>query len=144
MTVSLRTASAKEIHLLYAQLPEFDTRHSLLEIEMRLQNQPHHLLMAEVAGRTAGFITGYALDPLLFCGWLGGVLPEYRRRGVASALWTAQEEWAAARGYSKITVKTRNRFQGMLLFLITNHDRLTRVDAQDDEEENLIWLTKSL
>ena len=144
MTVFLRTASAKEIHLLYAQLPEFDTRHTLLEIEMRLQNQPHHLLMAEADGRPAGFIAGYALDGMLFCSWLGGVSPEYRRRGYASALWTAQEEWARARGYSKITVKTRNRFKGMLLFLITNHYRLTRVDAQDDEEENLVWLAKSL
>ncbi|WP_213991398.1 GNAT family N-acetyltransferase [Sodalis sp. dw_96] len=144
MTVLLRPASAKEIHLLYAQLPEFDTRHSLLEIEMRLQNKPHHLLMAEAAGRPAGFVTGYALDSMQFRGWLGGVLPQYRRRGFASALWTAQEEWAGVRGYSNIIVKTRNRFQGMLLFLITNHYRLTRVDAQDDEEENLIWLAKSL
>ncbi len=144
MAILLRTASAKEIHLLYAQLPEFDARHSLLDIEMRLQNQPHHLLMTETGGRPAGFIAGYALDATRFHSWLGGVLPDFRRRGLASALWTAQEEWATERGYSKIIVKTRNRFQGMLLFLITNHYRLAGVDAQDDEEENLIWLTKSL
>jgi hypothetical protein len=47
-------------------------------------------------------------------------------------------------GYRKISVNTRNRFQGMLLFLITNHYQLTRLDVRDKEEENLIWLTKSL
>ena len=144
MTMTLRPASAKEIHLLYAQLPEFDARHSLLEIEMRLQHQPHYLLLAEIDGRPVGFIAGYGLSPALFHGWLGGVLPDYRRQGIARQLWTAQEEWARSRGYSKITVKVRNRFQGMLLFLITNHYLPTKVDAQEDDQENLIWLTKNL
>ncbi|XBS69639.1 GNAT family N-acetyltransferase [Acerihabitans sp. KWT182] len=144
MSVFLRAASAKEIHLLYAQLPEFEARHTLLEIEMRLQNRPHHLLLAEANGCPAGFIAGYAQDPARFHSWLGGVSPDYRRRGFASALWTAQEEWAAARGYSNIIVKTRNRFQGMLLFLIANHYLLTGVETRDHAEENEIWLTKHL
>jgi len=144
MTIVLRTASAKEIHLLYAQLPEFDVRHSLLDIEMQLHNHSHRLLLAEVDGCPVGFVSGYALSDTLFHCWLGGVLPGFRRRGLARLLWAELEQWARMQGYRKISVNTRNRFQRMLLFLITNHYQLTRLDVRDNEEENLIWLTKSL
>ncbi|TKI07166.1 GNAT family N-acetyltransferase [Martelella alba] len=144
MTTLLRAASAKEIHSLYARLPEYDTHHGLLELEMRLQHKPHHLLLAEADGCPVGLVAGYALEPALFFNWLGGVLPAYRRRGIGRRLWMAQEEWAATRGYNKITVKVRNRYTGMLLFLIANHYLPAKVDARDDDWKNLTWLAKNL
>jgi len=102
------------------------------------------LLLTEVDGCPAGFVSGYALSDTLFHCWLGGVVPGFRRRGLARLLWAELEQWARMQGYRKISVNTRNRFQGMLLFLITNHYQLTRLDVRDKEEENLIWLTKSL
>src|SRR5471030_34262 len=104
MTIVLRTASAKEIHLLYAQLPEFDVRHSLLDIEMQLHNHSHRLLLAEVDGCPVGFVSGYALSDTLFHCWLGGVLPGFRRRGLARLLWAELEQWARMQGYRKISV----------------------------------------
>ncbi|NDL64567.1 GNAT family N-acetyltransferase [Acerihabitans arboris] len=143
MIINHRTASAKEIHLLYAQLPELNAHHSLMDIEMRLQHRPHLMLVAEVNGRPVGFIAGYALNTAEFHLWLGGVLPGFRRRGVARALLAAQETWAKSRGYHTINVKSGSRFQGMLLFLISNHYQQTRIEAQDNEEENKIWLEKN-
>lgn len=144
MIINHRTASAKEIHLLYAQLPELNAHHSLMDIEMRLQHRPHLMLVAEVNGRPVGFIAGYALNADELHLWLVGVLPGFRRQGVASALLAAQETWSKAQGYHNISVKTRSRFQGMLLFLISNHYLPTRNGTQDNEEENQILLEKTL
>ncbi|WP_410013064.1 GNAT family N-acetyltransferase [Sodalis sp. C49] len=144
MIINHRTASAKEIHLLYAQLPELNAHHSLMDIEMRLQHRPHQLLIAEINGRPVGFIAGYALNAGEFHLWLAGVLPDFRRQGVARALLAAQETWAKAQGYHTINVNTRSSFQGMLLFLISNHYLPTRNGTQDDEGENQVWLEKKL
>ncbi|HEY0209535.1 GNAT family N-acetyltransferase [Acerihabitans sp.] len=144
MIINQRTASAKEIHLLYAQLPELNARHSLMDIEMRLQHRPHQLIIAEVNGRPVGFIAGYALNADVFHLWLAGVLPGFRRHGVARALLAAQEDWAKARGYHIINVNTRSRFQGMLLFLISNHYLPTRNETQDDEGETQVCFEKKI
>ncbi|HEX4923335.1 MAG TPA: GNAT family N-acetyltransferase, partial [Bdellovibrionales bacterium] len=57
-------------------------------------------------------------DPWEFYSWLGGVLPEYRGLGVASALMRAQHEWCAQNGYARILTKTQNRWREMLLLNI--------------------------
>lgn len=78
----------------------------------------HHCALAVVEGQTIGYKLGYENDPWEFYSWLGGVLPEYRELGIASALMTAQHEWCASQGYHKILTKTQNRWREMLLLNI--------------------------
>jgi GNAT superfamily N-acetyltransferase len=52
--------------------------------------------------------------------WPGGVLPEYRRLGIASTLAQEQEDWAKQQGYSPVFFKTRNRRKAMLIFALKN------------------------
>lgn len=74
-----------------------------------------HLAVAYVDGKAAGFKLGYEKDKWEFYSWLGGVLPEFRNLGIASALMRVQHEWCKASGYKRVSTKTQNRFREMFL-----------------------------
>jgi|1185.fasta_scaffold31897_2 GNAT superfamily N-acetyltransferase len=63
--------------------------------------------VAQVNGVVVGYATLQPLaDPKRVEHGFTGVLPEYRRRGVATALGQAQLAWAAARGYEELVTTT--------------------------------------
>ncbi|HHM21451.1 MAG TPA: GNAT family N-acetyltransferase, partial [Bacteroidetes bacterium] len=101
------------------QLPEFDHPYNLLEVKKRTDNTPHLNLIAYVDEKPAGFKLGYERNGC-FYSWLGGVLPEYRRMGIAKKLADEQEKWARENNYKTIVFKTRNRHKAMLLFSLNN------------------------
>ncbi|OON39460.1 GNAT family N-acetyltransferase [Izhakiella australiensis] len=144
MSIILRHASLKEIHLLYNQLPEFDAYHSLNDMEMRIADKPHLVRIAEIDGELAGFKLGYALDKNCFYSWLGGVLPGFRREGVAHALLRDQELWAQSQGYSRVSVNTRNRFKEMLLLLVSRDYQLVALQPGETAAEHKLRLEKAL
>ena len=79
------------------------------------------LFLAEIDGELAGFKAGYdRYQDGSYYSWLGGVVPNFRRFGVAQALLDAQEAWVSEQGYQGIYVKTRNKFVGMRMFLAKN------------------------
>jgi len=125
------------------ELPEFDSIPSLDEIMARIGSVPHLVLTAYAEGKHAGFKIGYERDGT-FYSWLGGVLPQYRRTGVAARLADTQEEWAKTQGYRTIWMKTRNRFPSMLLMAIGRGFQITGFDPRDKIGEHRIVLTKSL
>ncbi len=65
-----------------------------------------------------GFKIGYEDTETLYYSWLGGVLPEYRGRGIASALMQRQHTRIAEMGYHKVETRTRNRYKSMLILNI--------------------------
>lgn len=65
-----------------------------------------------------GFKIGYEDTETLYYSWLGGVLPEYRGRGIASALMQRQHTRIAEMGYPKVETRTRNRYKSMLILNI--------------------------
>ena len=75
---------------------------------------------ARSEGALVGFKIGYALTQTRYYSWLGGVVPEYRRDGVAQALLSEQEERVRGVGYLRIRVKSMRKFPGMLALLQTN------------------------
>lgn len=62
-----------------------------------------------------GFKIGYRQDPDTFYSWLGGVLPDYRRMGIASQMMKRQHDWAKEQGYRFVQTKTLNRWRDMLV-----------------------------
>ena len=55
----------------------------------------HLSLIAEIENQSVGFKIGYdRFKDGSFYSWMGGVLPEFRKKGVASALADFQENWA--------------------------------------------------
>ncbi len=142
--LTVRQASLEEILALYHRLPEFEDCRSVADLQTRLATNQTSQLIACVNGVPAGFKLGYALGETAFCSWLGGVLPEFRRDGVAQGLLAAQEKWAMEQGYRTLTVKTRNKFRGMLMLLVKNGYQLIEVELKGMPDDYRLLLCKSL
>lgn len=103
-----------------ARIPEFDGRTTRALLEERLAGKPMLILIARAEGRPVAYKLGYAISDREFYSWLGGVLPEYRRKGIASELRQVQEAWAREQGYHCVRVKSMNRYPAMLQLLIAS------------------------
>ena len=101
------------------------------------------ILIAIHNGQQIGFKAGYERDNY-FYSWVGGVLPTFRKNGIAKRLAKEQEKWAKAEGYSQIVFKTRNRFKSMLLFGLTNGFNIIGFEEKDDILNYRIILKKEL
>lgn len=62
-----------------------------------------------------GFKIGYQKTPHVFYSWLGGINPDFRNQGIATALMLFQHEWAKKNNYEIIETKTMNRWKNMLI-----------------------------
>lgn len=143
MTLKIRQGSVEEAVLLSGLLPEFDDPYQAAAYEKRFDGAAHLILIAEIDNQAAGFKVGYERDGYWYS-WLGGVLPDFRRKGVALALAEAQEAWAKKAGYPHVTFKTRNRHKNMLLFALGRGFQIINYEAFADNAESRIWLRKSL
>src|SRR5580693_2654651 len=57
------------------------------------------MLIATLDESPVGFFIGFELKPTVFFAWLYGVMPEYRRQGIASQLMDAVHSWAKQNDY---------------------------------------------
>lgn len=124
-------------------IPEFNDPPDEREYHKRLDRVPHLILVAEQGGIVAGFKAGYERDGG-FYSWIGGVLPPFRRAGIAGKLAEAQEIWARQKGYATITFKTRNQHKGMLIFALRNGFDIVGFTPQKERAANRILLQKCL
>ncbi len=106
------------------------------------QHKKFHLGFAYIENQPVGFKIGYERDQNEFYSWLGGVLPEYRGLGVARELMLTQHEWCRKQGYSKISTKTQNRFQSMLILNIKNGFEIISTDPTDKDGMKILMEKK--
>lgn len=71
--------------------------------------------LAADGDRLVGCKIGYEDSPHEFRSWIGGVDPDYRRRGIATELMRRQHTWATQQGYKTVYTKTKNKFREMLI-----------------------------
>ncbi|MEM6347666.1 MAG: GNAT family N-acetyltransferase [Bacteroidota bacterium] len=127
------------------QLPEFHNPYPAEVYEQRLSNVPHLILVKRLDKQDVAFKVGYQREEDgSFYSWMGGVLPQARRKGVALSLALQQEAWAKTQGYLSIKFKTLNRHKKMLHFALGRGFDIIRVDAFPDRGKNRIWLQKDL
>ena len=145
VNVTIKQGSIREVVNLSMQIPELDDPHRHGEYEKRLQGIPHLIAIAYVENKAAGFKVGYQREgDGSFYSWMGGVLPGFRRQGIARMLADYQEDWARKQGYNKVKMKTRNRLKHMLYFALGNGFDITAVASAETVEENRIHLEKQL
>lgn len=144
-TVIIRKGSIEEAIAVSKQIPEFYKPYAFDEYAERLGNSHHLIAIAEVNSECVGFKVGYQRDnDQSLYSWMGGVLPKYRKEGVARQLADFQEDWAKNEGFTTIRMKTRNRLKAMLHFALGNGFYIIGVDQFEDPGENRIWLEKKL
>lgn len=102
------------------------------------------LLIANVDKQPVGFSTGFELKPTVFFSWLTGVMPDYRRAGVASQLHEAQAQWALDHGYQYIRMECHNAHRAVLHMAIKTGFNVVGVRWDPDRQDNLIIFEKAL
>ena len=144
-SIEITLGSIADVLLIDSQIPEFDLSISKQqEIKKRLSGAKHLILIASVDGEYAGYKLGYELSPQTFYSWLGAVVPQFRRQGIAKALLCYQESWAVESGYSAIEVKSMNRFPAMLQLLIANEYRIHGYQDAMEKDAGKVLFYKEL
>ncbi len=145
MKIKIRTGNTDELYFLASQIREFETPYPKSLYQERLAKVQQLILIAEVNGKNAGFKAGYEREKDgSFYSWVGGVLPEYRRLGIAQLLLNEMEKRVKKMGYSALTFKTQNHFKNMLLFSIKNNFDIIKTEPKPNPKETRIWLKKEL
>ena len=141
--IEVKESSITDIVKIASQIPEFSEPYPEEEYRKRLAGKNKLLITATYEGKIAGFKAGYEIDDH-FYSWLGGVLPDFRKKKIAQKLLSYQEKWCKEKGYEKIRIKTRNKHKSMLHLLLKNNYLIIDFKLRDNELENRIILEKKL
>ncbi len=101
-------------------------------------------MVARIKDRPVGFFLGFELKPGVFYAWFYGVLPEFRRQGIASQMMEAVHEWARQNDYDYIRVECHNQHRPMLHLSIALGYDINGIRWDPDRSDNLIIFEKTL
>ena len=103
------------------------------------------MLIAHLDGVPAGFKVGYRENRFVFYSAKGGVMREFRRRGIARALMDALIERARELGYSKFAFDTfPNHDRGMTVMALVDGFRLVKADYNSTYNEYRLRFEKKI
>jgi GNAT superfamily N-acetyltransferase len=91
-----------------------------------------------------GFFMGFELKPDVYFAWFYGVLPDYRRQGIATQLMEAVHEWARNNDYSYLRVECHNQHRPLLHLSIALGYDIVGIRWDSDRCQNLVIFEKSL
>jgi len=101
-------------------------------------------LVARLGDRPVGFFLGFELKPTVFFAWFYGVLPEFRRQGIASQLMEAVHSWARQNEYESIRFECHNQHRPMLHMAIALGYDIVGIRWDPDRGDNLVLFEKVL
>ena len=143
--IAIREASLEEAFSVAQQVPELDNRYSLKNWEERLNGKETLILVAYLNGVPAGLKIGYdKWNDNRFYSWIGGVIPEFRRNGVARELLEAMEEFALKKEYSLLEMKTYNHHKKMIFFALKHGFSIFSAMKDPKVDDIAIYLRKEI
>jgi GNAT superfamily N-acetyltransferase len=101
-------------------------------------------MIARIQDRPVGFFLGFELKPVTFFAWFYGVLPDFRRQGIASQLMDAVHEWAKDHEYESIRLECHNAARPMLHLAIEMNYTIAGIRWEAERADNLVIFEKSL
>ena len=101
-------------------------------------------MLARLNERPVGFFLGFELKPTVFYAWFYGVLPEFRRQGIASQLMDAVHDWAKQNDYESVRMECHNQHRPMLHLAITSEYDIVGMRWDPDRGDNLVIFEKVL
>jgi GNAT superfamily N-acetyltransferase len=101
-------------------------------------------LLARVEKEPVGFFLGFELKPTVFFAWFYGVLPTWRRQGIASQLLDAVHSWARQNDYESIRFECHNQHRPMLHLAIASGYDIVGIRWDPDRLNNLVIFEKAL
>jgi GNAT superfamily N-acetyltransferase len=104
----------------------------------------HLMLVASLDNNPVGFFVGFELKPTVYFAWLYGVLPEFRRLGIASQLMEAMHAWVQDHGYQSVRFECQNQHRPMLHLAIAKGYDVVGIRWDPDRSQNLVIFEKTL
>ena len=101
-------------------------------------------LVARVDERPVGFFLGFELKPAVYFAWFYGVLPQFRRQGIASQLMDAVHSWARQHEYESIRFECHNQHRPMLHLAIAREYDIVGMRWDPDRGDNLVIFERVL
>jgi GNAT superfamily N-acetyltransferase len=101
-------------------------------------------LIARLSDNPVGLFLGFELKPTVYFAWFYGVLPEYRRQGIASQLMDAVHSWAKQNDYESIRFECHNQHRPMLHLAIALQYDIVGIRWDPDRGDNLVIFEKVL
>ena len=101
-------------------------------------------LLARLDDRPVGFWVGFELKPTMYYHWLGGVLSDFRRKGIARQLQEAQQAWSKDHGYEYIRCECMNHQREFLHFAVDSGFDICGIRWDSTHADNLIVLEKTI
>lgn len=142
--MKIEKGTLDDVLLVDAGIPEFDGRTTRALLEERLSGKTVLILIAREENVPVAYKLGYAISEGEFYSWLGGVLPAFRRRGIATKLRYAQEHWVRSEGYELLSVKSMNRYPAMLQLLIAGGYQIVGYESETGMTDGKILFQLSL
>ena len=110
----------------------YNGRYNVLQMIARVKDQP------------VGFFLGFELKPAVFFAWFYGVLPDFRRQGIASQLMDAAHSWARQNDYDLIRLECHNQHRPLLHLSIALGYDIVGIRWDSDRCNNLVIFEKQL
>ncbi len=101
-------------------------------------------LIARMDDKPVGFWVGFELKPGMFYHWMGGVLPNVRRHGVARQLQDAQQAWAKDHGYEYVRCECMNHQREFIHFAVAVGYDIVGIRWDSTHADNLVVFEKNL
>ena len=96
-------------------------------------------LIAFQNNEPVGFKIGYRYNETTFYSWVGGVLQDYRNKGIAKKLAQKQEFWAKENHFKKLRTKSMNRFKPMMILNLKNGFNIISVYTNDSDQTKVVF-----
>jgi GNAT superfamily N-acetyltransferase len=101
-------------------------------------------MIARVKDQPVGFFLGFELKPTAFFAWFYGVLPDFRRQGIATQLMEAVHDWAREHEYESVRLECHNSARSMLHLAIALGYFVAGIRWDPDRGDNLVIFEKTL
>ena len=102
------------------------------------------MLVAIVSKAHVGFIVGFEMTPTTYFCWVCGVIPDFRRAGVATQLMQGLQAWAQEHHYATIRFECQNQHRPMLHVAITEEYDLVGIRWDTATAQNVAIFEKEL
>ncbi len=123
----------------------FRPAHDAAWFDRRLQGRHNPLIqVARLGSDAVGFYLGLELKPSTHCGWLLGVVSDFRRAGIGTQLMRAAVDWAASEGYRYMRFEVPNSVRHSLHFGIAEGFDIVGIRWDGDLTTNLVIFEKAL
>jgi GNAT superfamily N-acetyltransferase len=100
-------------------------------------------MIARIQDRPVGFFLGFELKPTTFFAWFYGVLPDFRRQGIASQLMDAVHEWAKDHEYESVRMECHNSARAMMHLSIEMNYTIAGIRWEPERADNLVIFEKT-